>query len=208
VGDEAREEEKTKLRNRLLAERLEQPGREEKSLAVQEMLLRLGCFQRSKIVALYWSFRGEVDTQLIFEQGWKREKELLLPVIRAGEGVLTFLKANSREELIPGRYGIMVPPWQVERVMPLESIEIIVIPGVGFDLNGVRLGYGGGYYDRTLKRLPDRAKKLGLAFDLQLVDRLPADSTDVKVDMVITESRVIKPIDGAASQRLPGGSGR
>ncbi|MEE8449422.1 MAG: 5-formyltetrahydrofolate cyclo-ligase [Thermodesulfobacteriota bacterium] len=211
---EANEQEKAKLRSQLIAQRLEQLGREEKSLAIQRRFLHLGCFRRSRTVALYWSFRGEVDTELIFEAGWKRKKELLLPVIQTQEGLLTFRKVRYREELIPGRYGIMVPPCEADRVVPLESIDLMVVPGVGFDLTGVRLGYGGGYYDRTLTRLLYRTKKLALAFDVQMVNSLPLNSTDVKVDMVITESRVVvfsddkdKLIEGTATQRLPGDPG-
>ena len=179
----------------MIAERLNIEPEEHrgKSILIQRKLISMPIFDRSRRVATYASFRGEVETWLIFEEGLRLGKEMLLPI--AGEEGLDFALAMSREELRPGRYGILVPPQEPDRIKPLEEIDLILVPAVAFDLEGYRLGYGGGYYDQALIKV--RGKKVGLAFDLQILERLPRGPSDAKVDMIITETRIIEVPSGA-----------
>lgn len=163
-----------------------------RSWAVQQRVLGSEPFHRSRSLALYSSFKGEVETGSILEEGLRMGKEVLLPVMREGQLILTFVAVRTKEELMPGRYGILVPPWEPGRIKAVEEIELLFVPGLAFDMSGRRLGYGGGYYDRTLHGLKKDQAKVGLAFDFQLREELPDGPTDVKVNWIVTEERVIE----------------
>ncbi len=179
----------------MIAERLKLEPEEHrgKSILIQRKLMSLPIFDRSRRVAIYASFRGEVETWLIFEEGLRERKEMLLPIVR--EGGIDFALATNREELGPGRYGILVPPQEPERFRAPEEIDLILVPAVAFDMEGYRLGYGAGYYDQALIKM--RGKKVGLAFDFQILDKLPSTPSDARVDMIITETRMIEVPSGA-----------
>jgi len=98
--------------------------------------------------------------------------------------------ADLDRDVVPGHLGIPEPRPERPQV-PRDAIEFVLVPGVAFDLAGRRLGYGGGYYDRLLPLLSPRAARVAGAFEIQLVDRVPAASHDVAVDAIITESRSV-----------------
>src|SRR5690606_25232452 len=95
---------------------------------------------------------------------------------------------QSLEELSPGTFGVMEPPEKEEIV--LKDIDVVVVPGVAFDRNGYRIGYGAGYYDNFLPKLKSDAKNIAVAFEMQLRDLIPVESHDVKMDMIITEQGI------------------
>lgn len=164
----------------------------EKSQAVQQRVMALGPFQGSRSLAIYSSFKGEVETGSILEEGLRMGKEVFLPVVKEGQARLAFVAVRTKEELIPGRYGILVPPWEPGRIKPVEEIELILVPGLAFDMSGRRLGYGGGYYDRTLHGLNQSPARMALAFDFQMVEELPGGPADAKVAWIVTEKRVVE----------------
>jgi 5-formyltetrahydrofolate cyclo-ligase len=95
--------------------------------------------------------------------------------------------------------GILQPDPERTRAVEWRTIQVVVLPGLAFDLRGYRLGRGAGYYDRSLPALGPGARRIGLAFECQVVECMPADPHDVPVDRIVTEDRVTSP-------RFPGGT--
>ncbi len=141
---------------------------------------------------LYSPVRGEVDTHGIAELAWAMGKVVLLPrTFRAERRVVPAVFESGRT-LVRGEYGIPEPP-PGARELAVSDLELVCLPGVAFGLDGSRLGYGGGYYDRLLRDPKFRATTCGLAFDLQVLCRLPRDLFDATVEVIVTETRVIRP---------------
>jgi len=170
-------------RRRLLAAEVCLAG----SLQVQERLLARPEFSAADCVALYSAVAGEVFTDLVFDVARRQGKRVVFPrVCSAG---LEFYLVEGREMLSPGTFGVLEPAAGIP--VPLSTIDLAVIPGVAFDLCGHRLGYGKGYYDRTFCTAPGRPLLVGFAFDLQLVSQLPREGHDVRLDLLVTETRVL-----------------
>lgn len=168
------------------------------SLAAQQRLLLAPEFAAATVVALYSPVRNEVFTEEIFTGARRSGKTVTYPRVRGTR--LEFVEVAERQELVPGAFGILEPGGA--QVVPLAALELIVVPGVAFDLAGHRLGYGKGYYDRFLHER--RGRLVGLCFDFQLVERLPAEAHDVRMDMVVTEERTLRLADvGPASKVQP-----
>jgi 5-formyltetrahydrofolate cyclo-ligase len=112
---------------------------------------------------------------------------------------LIFAEIGSRAELVPNHFGIPQPPEAAARFIPTESIPLFLVPGLGFDASGGRLGYGLGFYDRAFASAAPGALKVGLAFEAQLLERVPTGPHDVPMDIVVTEDRVIPAAPGAGA---------
>jgi 5-formyltetrahydrofolate cyclo-ligase len=108
------------------------------------------------------------------------------------------------QALVRGEYGIPEPP-PGSAETGVQDLSLVCLPGVAFGLDGSRLGYGGGYYDRLLRHPAFRAVTCGLAFDLQVVCALPRDAFDGTVDVIVTESQTIRP---AGTECVPGPGSR
>lgn len=94
------------------------------------------------------------------------------------------IEVVDTKELMPGSYGILEPPFDQKRVGPPENLDLVVIPGIGFDHEGGRLGRGEGYFDRFLREAK-KAYKIGLAFRCQVVERIPQTVDDVTLDEIL-----------------------
>ncbi len=185
---------KQKLREKTLSLRrqIPPPLRREHSQLIQKKLLELEVFIRSVNVMAYVAFRNEVETMPIIRHCLSEDKRVIVPVSmpKTRELLLSELKDPERE-LIPGTFDVPEPAPEYIRPFPAEDLDLILVPGVAFDEKGFRLGYGAGYYDRFFERLPRRVPSIGLAFEIQIIDRVPADPTDQPVDFVLTEKRLI-----------------
>lgn len=139
------------------------------------------------VVALYWPVKGELDTRPLMERLTARGIQLALPVVTGTGKPLMFRAWRPGEGLVEGHYGIQVPPEGAAAVRP----DIIGVPLLAFDETGHRLGYGGGYYDRTLEALRSDGGPLplavGLAFERQRVGWLPRHGGDQVLDRIVTE---------------------
>ena len=136
-------------------------------------------FRAASIVLLYYSLKDEVDTHE-FVRKWSREKLVLLPVVKGEE--LELRVFTGPEDLATGAYGIGEPTGEL--FTDYAAIDFAVIPGVAFDATGNRLGRGKGYYDRLLPRLT--AFKAGICFPFQLVEEVPAEPFDIRMDTIIS----------------------
>lgn len=187
-------EKKDSLRDDILQRRLRPPFEEifKISSIIQKRFLGIRELRSAKKIALYASFRNEVLTDAIFEHALAHGKEVFFPRVVRGKKGLVFLKVRGKKDFTQGSYKIYEPAHDLglETAEP-SSFDIIVMPGVAFDTNGNRLGYGKGYYDKALCSISKECLVAALAFDFQIAERVPAEAHDIKMDKIITESRVI-----------------
>lgn len=158
------------------------------SAAATDRLLSLPELAPVTEVALYAGTRGEADPRSALPTLVRRGVKVLFPRV-VGQR-LEFAAVGGLSELRPGHRRIDEPQGPAEDA---GRIDLIVVPGLGFDPDGMRLGQGGGHYDRLLSRLPARTVRVGFCFDRQVLEHVPWDSFDQPVDIVVTEQRVIRP---------------
>lgn len=177
---------KESLRKELIKKRNSIENRDEKSYIIYLRLKDLDLWKKAKIIHTYISFGSEVNTKFIIYNALKENKKVLCPIIK--EKSLLIGEIKSFNDLIPGPYRILQP--QIPINFELEKIDIIIVPGIAFDIKGFRIGYGKGFYDRFLKNLKNPIK-IGLTFDELIIDSLPRNNEDIPVDVIISEKRLI-----------------
>lgn len=194
--EKARYVEKEDIRRTMLRFR-KGMGQEEidrKSQRIAELLFSLDIIQKSHTIMVYVCMPGEVKTEEIIQGLLDSGKDVVVPVCIPQKVELLPSKIEGLHELAPGHYGIMEPKKEFIRPVDPGILEIIIVPGVAFDIYGNRIGHGKGYYDRFLMKVPPFAKKIGLAFDFQMVhNRLPVCDFDLPMDLIITESGIRVP---------------
>lgn len=162
-----------------------------RSRLIIDQLVSLPEYRRAATIMPYASFRNEVGTSSLIESALAAGKTVVLPVtIRKPRG-LSVRKITSLDQLVAGAYGILEPPDDADSVSP-ACIDLVIVPGIAFDREGNRLGYGAGYYDTFLSELGKTTICVALAFDAQIVDHIPTHSGDRPVRIVVTESRIIR----------------
>ncbi len=139
-------------------------------------------FRAANTILLYHSLKDEVDTHA-FIRKWSDKKRVLLPVVVDNDLELRIY--SGPEDMATGSYGIEEPTGEL--FTDYAAIDFIAVPGVAFDAKGNRLGRGKGYYDRLLPRIPS-AFKAGICFPFQLVEKVPAESYDIRMDIIITSN--------------------
>ena len=159
----------------------------QKSAIIKLRLINEEDFKKAKCVMFYVSLKDDVDTLSMIDETLKMGKRVTVPVILKEEKRLIASEIKNREnDLECQHFGICQPRKGHLKEIPLEDIDLVVVPGVAFDKENSRLGRGHGYYDRFLCCLPKRTKTIGLAFDFQIVENLPKDSHDIPVSKIIT----------------------
>lgn len=186
----------SQLRKEILAARnqLTQNEIDTKSMAIQHRLLALEQIRNHQSIFVYVSFRSEVATLTLIDALIEMGKTVIVPITRVQEKRLDAIHITNRlTDLVPGYCDIPEPKEELCKIREIapEEIETILLPGSVFDERGGRFGYGGGYYDRFLAKVPTAAR-IGLAFDLQIVKKAPLQEHDEILDLVVTESRVIQ----------------
>jgi len=156
------------------------------SLAIQTRFLQAPEYLHSKTVALYSPIQNEVQTELVMHRALEDGKVPVYP--RVGSEGLEFVALEHPGALTPGSFGVLEPAFG--RGVSREEIDVFVIPGVAFDVRGVRLGYGKGYYDRVLGGYC-QGPLIGFCYEFQLLDRLPAEVHDCRMNRIITENRTL-----------------
>ncbi len=183
-------EKKRALRSELIAARarMTQDDRAARSLAIADRIAQVAAFRDARIVALYAPLGTEVDSSEIARRALARAVRLVYPRTVQGDRRLVFARAEPRD-LVRGPLGALEPPPAAPEISR-DEVDCVVIPGVAFSKDGLRLGRGGGYYDATLNKMP-RAFRLGVAFDAQVVPELPREPHDASLDALVTEARVL-----------------
>lgn len=182
---------KRSIRAKLLAERKALPvdQRDLLSLQIQEKFVRSELFDGAHCLSLYSAIHNEVRTDLVARSALEAGKRLTYPRV-AGKG-LEFLEITGHAELAPGAFGVLEPVGNTQ-VVPCAELDLIVVPGVVFDLAGHRLGYGRGYYDRALAACRPDCQKVGFAFAFQLIEALPIVEThDRTLSVLMTEQTTL-----------------
>lgn len=168
--------------------------RREASASIAARVLDLPELAGASAVMVYGAAAEEADPGPIERQLRDLGVRIAYPRV-AGPAELAAHWVDTDTTLVTGAFGLREPRAEAP-VAPLEELDAIVVPGVAFDEEGYRLGFGGGYYDRLLARLPERTWAIGIAYDLQIVERLPRGGHDHPVDVVVTPTRVIRPAAG------------
>jgi len=188
-------EAKRTLRERVLSERdeLSADAHRQASLAIATAIAARADFRAANRVLLTLPFGSEWDTLTLVDAALQAGKAVALPRVNERERMLEFCAVSDvASEVAAGYRGIMEPQQRCQR-LAVSAIDWVLVPGVAFDAACRRLGYGGGYYDRMMMTLaPGRARVAG-AFELQLVDQVPAAAHDLTVDAVVTERRTLAP---------------
>ncbi|MGV8853244.1 MAG: 5-formyltetrahydrofolate cyclo-ligase [Devosia sp.] len=186
--DEKFEDTKAALRLQAHAARatLSSPERAEAAATVARLFFDSITLASSDVVAAYWRIRDELDCQPILVRLMDANQTVVLPVVLGPELPLEMRVWEQGASLYEAGFGTLAP----SELAPQSEPDVVIMPLLGFDSLGTRLGYGGGYYDRTLAHMNKSPKLIGLAFAVQELDSIPRDTHDVPLDAVITEAGV------------------
>ncbi len=191
---------KKTLREILLKKRdgIDQRQKRIKEDAIKKRLFSTEYFKNANTILFYASFKSEVDTMRCIAHALRVGKRIVLPVVDKVHKRLKLYEIKDLSELTPNYMNIPEPVATRTRSIKLDEIDLGIIPGIGFDLSGNRLGYGAGYYDRLLayktknpSSVRGHVPTIALAFEEQIVEHIPSESHDIKVEIIITDRRII-----------------
>ncbi|MBU0985939.1 MAG: 5-formyltetrahydrofolate cyclo-ligase, partial [Proteobacteria bacterium] len=149
-------------------------------------------FLEANVVLLYIPSTSEVDTRQIVNRCLDYNKIVILPAFAAGTHEMKLMKIDNLDtDLKLGPRGILEPDESRCNVVPIECIDIAIIPGVAFDGKGGRIGSGDGYYDRLIPNLSITTRKVALVFEEQIIKQVQMESHDKHVDIIITDKRIV-----------------
>lgn len=167
-----------------------------KSKRIFEKLADLKEYKESSIIMCYMDFRNEVMTADFIQESFNRNKRIAVPlVVRNRNGQRELLASeihDLKNDLAQGTFGIREPVKDRIREIQPQELDLVIVPGVVFDIRKNRIGYGAGFYDRFLTRTKADCLKAGVAFDMQVLNEVPVDVHDVPLDIIVTESRIIR----------------
>lgn len=162
---------------------------------IEKSFFESSFYKEAKNIFIYISYDSEINTKRMINRAINEGKNIYVPRTEFDTKLMNAVKINDFSNLVESRYGILEPKKEEPFIDPNE-LDLIVVPGVAFDKNGGRIGYGAGYYDRYFKRINEKNKaritKLALIYDFQLIDEVPTDEEDVLIDAVLTEKQFIK----------------
>lgn len=186
------QEEKKQLRTLLRSRRRSLLPAEvtEKSRLIHGRLSTFAPFQQARTLILYSADENEVQTEVIWKEASDQGKAVYYPRITNDRTNLEFVRRYPSDRLIPGTFGILIPPGE-DLLMSLQETDMVLTPGVGFDAHGHRLGRGKGYYDRAFRGVLTRALRVALAYEGQVVSQIPTGPDDELVHYIVTESQLI-----------------
>ena len=184
---------KNQLRRKAHDNRNAQPDRDELSRRIVGAFMALPEYATASTVMFYVDVRSEVRTRMDLEAALDSRKTIVVPWCN-DDGELELFRLNSMDELELGMYQILEPRQDLrdlpEKQVNVEELDLIMVPGVGFDARGARMGHGKGYYDKLLEHARPDTPLIALAFECQMFDEIPVASHDVFMDKVITEDCV------------------
>ena len=188
---------KNEIRKNIYKKRLSLSKEEIKNKSKQ-ILLNLSKtkeYLNSSNIMFYVATKSEVQTEEIIKTSIKIDKNIFVPIIlRDRIDLVTSKLIDFDRDLKMGKKGILEPKQEYYRLFPLENIDLVILPGIAFDLKGNRIGRGLGYYDNFLSKVKSSTRLIALAFEIQLVKKVPANKYDIPVHKIITEKRIINSI--------------
>ena len=155
--------------------------------AIRERIVTSPFYAEAGCINCYVSFGREVDTHRLINRALGDGKRLSVPLCRKGRQ-LVHREIRSLDDLSPSRFGLLEPTNPDLPEVASSDFDLVLIPGLAFDLSGNRIGFGAGYYDGFLSRTS--APKVALAYDFQVLDTIPTEPHDVPLDAIITQSRI------------------
>jgi 5-formyltetrahydrofolate cyclo-ligase len=158
--------------------------------ALRTRLAALPAVAGARTILGFASFRSEIDTMPFIALCLARGAAVALPLIMGPHHMEAFAVSDPARDLVPGRFDIPEPRPELPLVDP-ATIDVVIVPGSAFDLEGGRMGYGGGFYDTYLGRLRPDVPRVAIAYEVQLVERVPREPHDLCVDTIVTEKRTI-----------------
>ncbi|MEM9826378.1 MAG: 5-formyltetrahydrofolate cyclo-ligase [Planctomycetota bacterium] len=185
---------KQEIRAAAHAARKTQPNKDEISRRITDRVMALDAYQDARCVMWYVDVRDEARTRHCLPDVVGGDKKIVIPYCVDGE--LELFHLESMDELAIGMYKILEPKDELRRVaekqVSVSELDLILVPGVGFDRNGGRTGHGKGYYDKLLENAKPGTPLVALAFDCQLFDEIPMQSHDIYMDFVVTQSETFQ----------------
>jgi len=184
---------KKTLRENLLRKRgrIKPEEKRAKEASIRKRLYASVDFRKAKSIMFYASFRSEAATMPCIIHALKLKKIVMLPLVDRKRDALRIFQIRDVSELEAGFMGIPEPKVNKMRERHLNDLDVVIVPGSGFDPEGNRLGYGAGYYDKLLSKSKRDITKIALAFEEQIVPGIPGEKHDVKMDKIITDKRTI-----------------
>ena len=179
---------KKELREKYILIRNKIQNKQEKSKIITQKVKQEEVYKKAKVIAIYKSLPSEVDTSLLISDALKLEKTVALP--RVMENDMMFYKIDSvKEHLEKSKFGIEEPKANSENYIDVKSIDLVIVPGVCFDTEKNRVGFGKGFYDRFLRN--HNISTIAICFDEQILkhEKIPTSPFDVQVEKIITEQR-------------------
>ncbi len=163
--------------------------RQSQSLAACGQLCQTELFRRATSTLFYLAMPSEISLEMAMQQAFDMGKTVLVPSVNWETKEMFAIRLSSMDcEMETCRYGLKEP---VEKeTYPISNIELVIVPALGYDIKGYRLGRGGGFYDRFLARQELQATTCGFVFEDQVTDSIPIDQHDVAVDMIVTDQQV------------------
>lgn len=172
--------------------KLSQSTLADKTKQIEERLFDFANFLEAKIALMYLENSSEVQSRDIIKRTFDYNKIVVLPLVDVQSKKFKLYKIDDfGNDLIPGESNALQPDPDKCRAVPIDCIDIALIPGVAFDEKGGRIGSGDGYYDRLIPHLPLTTRKVALALDDQIIPMVPLESHDKYVDIIITDKRII-----------------
>lgn len=149
-------------------------------------------YKNASTIMTFISFGDEVDTHEFIKTSIKNGKKIVVPITVPEKKELKLSQVKDFSELEIGHYNILTPKEEFLRFVDPKDVDLIIVPGVAFDREGYRIGYGGGYYDRFLSsKVKENVPKISIAFSLQIIDKVPREHFDIPVDYIYTEKEII-----------------
>lgn len=195
TADISIQERKNELRARAHANRNAQPDKDELSRRIVGAFMALPEYAAADTVLFYIDVRSEVRTRADLSLALESGKSIVVPWCNES-GELELFRLQSMEELAIGMYRILEPRQKLrhlpEKQVRAAEIDLVMVPGVAFDVRGGRMGHGKGYYDKLLQHARPDAPLVALAFECQVSDEIPVAEHDIFMDLILTEDRVIR----------------
>ena len=160
------------------------------SKQITDQLLKEETIKNAYTIAVTLSNKPEVDTYLLIEELWKGNKKVVVPKCNPKDRTMQFYKINSFNQLEKVYMNLKEPIVEITQLVNSDEIDVILVPGVVYDFDGYRIGFGGGYYDRYLVNYSGTL--ISLAFNIQLIEKVPRESHDIPVNLIITENKRIE----------------
>lgn len=160
----------------------------QKTEKIHRILLQHEAVKQAQAILVYLNFGDEIDTRCLIDTWLKEERKVYVPVMKPKTKTIVPVRIDGGfRELPTNSYGIQEPPLEGAETAAYEELDLVLVPGLAFDRQGNRLGYGGGYYDRLLPQLRNDADTIAVGYEFQVIEQVPIGPFDYPIHILITE---------------------